>query len=184
MLKKIPKILKVTSYCFTALVICLSLFVITLRFLGESTSVFGYSFYYVLTGSMEPEIMAGDMILGESVDSEELQVGDVVTYMGESGDLFGKVITHKIVEIHEDGTLITQGVANSVPDPQIRASQVMSKYVTTIPLAGGLFSIINSKIGFILLIATPLGLLIINEVSNIAKAVKEEKEDKEEHLSE
>ena len=180
MLKLISKILKISSYCLFGLIICLSLFVLTLRFLGESPSVFGYSFYYVLTESMEPEIMAGDMILGKYAAPEDLQVGDIVTYVGESGALADKIITHKIVEIDGD-ILTTKGVANDLADPSIYASQVLSRYVGTIPLAGKLFSVINSKFGFIFLIIMPLVLLIANEISIIVKAFKE---DKEEHLSE
>lgn len=180
MIKLISKIFKIASYCLFGLIICLSLFVLTLRFLGESPSIFGYSFYYVLTESMEPEIMAGEIILGKSTDPEELQVGDIITYTGETGDLKDKIITHKIVEI-EDGAFITQGVANDIPDPPISSSQILSRYVATIPLAGKIFSVINSKFGFIFLIVTPLGLLIVNEISIIVKAFKE---DKEAHTSE
>lgn len=180
MIKLISKIFKVCSYCLFGLIICLSLFVLVLRFLGESPSVFGYCFYYVLTESMEPEIHAGDMILGKRVDTDELSVGDVVTYLGDTGSMKDKIITHKIVEI-EDDIFTTKGVANDIPDPPIYGSQILSKYVLTIPVAGKLFSVINSKVGFVFLIATPLVLLIVNEISIIVKAFKE---DKEEHLSE
>lgn len=180
MLKLISKILKVASYCLFGLIICLSLFVVTLRFLGESPSIFGYSFYYVLTESMEPEIMAGEMIIGKSIDPEDLKVGDIITYIGETDSLKDKIITHKIVEIDDD-IFTTQGVANDFPDPPISSSRILSQYVTTIPLAGKIFSIINSRYGFIFLIVTPLCVLIVNEISTIVKAFKE---DKEEHLSE
>ena len=180
MIKLISKIYKIVSYCLVGVVICLSLFVLTLRFLGESPSIFGYSFYYVLTESMEPEIMAGEIILCRSADPESLQVGDVITYMGETDILKGKIITHKIVEIDGD-IFTTQGVANDAPDPQIRSSQILARYVATIPLAGKLFSVINSRFGFIFLIVTPLCILIVNEISIIVKAFKE---DKEAHLGE
>ena len=180
MIKRISKTLKIASYCLFGLVICLSMFVLTMRFLGESPSIFGYSFYYVLTESMEPEIMAGDLILCESADPKELKVGDVVTYIGKTGTMRDKIITHKIIEINGD-VFTTQGVANDVPDPNISSSQILSRYVVTVPLAGKLFSLINSKLGFLFLIVTPLGVLIVNEISIIVKAFKE---DKEEHLSE
>ncbi len=180
MIKVISKVLKIGSYCLFGLIIGMSLFVLTLRFLGESPSIFGYSFYYVLTQSMEPEIMAGEMILGKATDPEDLEVGDVITYIGQSGSLKDKIITHKIVEINGD-EITTQGVANDVADPPISPDQVLSRYVTKIPYAGMLFSVINSKFGFIFLIVTPLCFLIVNEVSIIVKAFKEEKE---EHLSE
>lgn len=180
MIKLISKIIKICSYCLFGLIICLSLFVLTLRFLGESPSVFGYSFYYVLTESMEPEIMAGDMILGKSVASEDLKVGDIVTYQGLEGSVRDKIITHKIVEIDDD-IIVTQGVANDVADPPIKASQILSRYVVTIPFAGDIFSVINSKFGFIFLIVIPLAFLIVNEITIIVKAFKE---DKEEHSNE
>lgn len=180
MLKQISKILKIASYCMLGLIVCLSLFVLTLRFLGETPSIFGYSFYYVLTESMEPEIMAGEMILCKATDPEDLKVGDTITYVGETGDLNNKVITHKIIDIKGD-RFITQGVANDIPDPAIRSSQILSRYVATVPLAGTLFSVINSKYGFMFLIVTPLVVLIFNEITSIVKAIRE---DKEEHLSE
>ena len=180
MLKLISKILKISSYCVFGLIICLSVFVLTLRFLGDSPSVFGYSFYYVLTESMEPEINSGDMILGKYTEPENLRVGDIVTYVGDTGTFKDKIITHQIIEIDGD-IVVTKGVANEDPDPAIYSSQILSKFVATIPVAGDIFSVINSKLGFIFLIVTPLGLLIVNEVSIIVKACKE---DKEEHLSE
>lgn len=179
-MKLLSRILKIASYCLLGVIICMSLLVLVLRFMDKSPSIFGYSFYYVLTESMEPEIMPGEIILGKSVDADELRVGDVVTYTGESGELAGKIITHKIVKV-EGSTITTQGVANDIPDPPIHAEQIMSRYVTTIPFAGTLFSIINSKLGFVFLIVLPLGLLIANEISIIVKACKK---DKEEHLSE
>ena len=180
MIKLISKIFKILSYCVFAAVICISIFVLALRFMGESPSVFGYSCYYVLTESMEPEIMAGDMILGKTVTEAELMVGDIITYYGETGSLEDKIITHKIVEI-KDGLITTKGTANELPDPPIVGTQVISRYVMTVPYAGKIFSLINSKLGFVFLIVTPLCLLIINEISIIVKAFKEEKE---EHLSE
>jgi signal peptidase len=180
MIKLILKIFKIASYCLFGLIICLSVFVVTLRFMGDSPSVFGYSCYYVLTQSMEPEIMAGDMILGKKSKPEDLKVGDIITYIGDTGSFHDKIITHKIVEINGD-IFTTQGVANDIADPAIYSSQILSRYVATIPFAGKVFSVINSKLGFVFLIITPLALLIINEVSIIVKAFKEEKE---EHLSE
>jgi signal peptidase len=129
---------------------------------------------------MEPEIDAGEMILGKRIEPCELQIGDVITYVGETGELRDKVITHKIVEINGD-TFVTKGVANDLTDPPIHSDQILSKYVVTIPLAGDVFSIINSKYGFVFFIALPLVLLIVNEISIIVKACRE---DKEEHLSE
>lgn len=180
MKKLISKITKILSYCLFGLIISLSVFTLTLKFLGEAPNIFGYNFYYVLTQSMEPEISAGEIIIGQKVEPESLRVGDIVTYKGESGSVKNKIITHKIIDIN-DGMFTTQGVANDIPDPPIYSTQIISKYVASVPLAGKIFTVINTEYGFIFLIVTPLVLLIINEISTIVKAFKE---NKEEHLSE
>ncbi len=171
MIKLISKILKIASYCLFAVIICLSVFVVASRFLDKSPSIFGYSFYYVLTESMEPEIMAGEIILGKETSPEELKIGDIVTYVGSTGELNGKIITHEIISI-EDGIVTTQGVANDQPDPPIYTSQILSRYVVTIPFAGKIFSVINSRYGFLFLVLIPLTLLIVNEISIIVKALR------------
>lgn len=176
MRKLISKILKVSSYCLFGLIVCLSLFMLTLKFIGEAPSILGYNFYYVLTESMEPEINAGEMIIGQKTEPADLKIGDVITYKGEVGAVKDKIITHKIVEINDD-IFITKGIANEIADPPINSSQIMSKYVGTVPVVGEIFSIINTKYGFIFLIVTPLLLLILNEISIIVKAFKENKEE-------
>ena len=50
---------------------------------GKAPTFFGYSILRVSTGSMEPELMIGDVILGKSVDNpNDLKVGDIITYQG------------------------------------------------------------------------------------------------------
>lgn len=64
---------------------------------GKTPSLFGYSVLRVSTGSMQPELMIGDVILGKSVDNPTaLKVGDIITYRG-SGQTEGLLVTHKVV---------------------------------------------------------------------------------------
>ena len=86
---------------------------------GKTPSLFGYSVLRVSTGSMQPELMIGDVILGKSVDDPTaLKVGDIITYRG-SGQTEGLLVTHKVVVAPyktADGTykLQTKGIANDV----------------------------------------------------------------------
>lgn len=88
---------------------------------GKTPSLFGYSVLRVSTGSMQPELMIGDVILGKSVDNPTaLKVGDIITYRG-SGQTEGLLVTHKVVVAPyktADGTykLQTKGIANDAPD--------------------------------------------------------------------
>ena len=83
---------------------------------GKTPSLFGYSVLRVSTGSMQPELMIGDVILGKCVDDPTaLKVGDIITYRG-SGQTEGLLVTHKVVVAPyktADGTykLQTKGIA-------------------------------------------------------------------------
>ena len=175
---------KIFNICSTVLFVLLMLTTITLvamKFMGESYSFFGYNAYYVLTGSMEPEIMAGDVIFSKSVDDvSELKVGDVITYNGEVGAVKGKSVTHKIIEIRdENGKLIfvTQGVANPAADPPITSEQIVSKMVCKSGLLGEVVSLVNNKYGFLVIIILPLAVFLTSEVITLVKTYKECKEE-------
>lgn len=170
----------------SSILFCL-LFVVTtffacMKFLGEDTSFFGYNMYYILTGSMEPDLSAGDIIIGEKVDPAELKVGDVITYKGESGEVKDKVITHEIVDITKnDGEVrfITKGRANNVEDPPVSKNQIMSKMTVKVPFLGKAFSVINSKWGFFIIIIAPLAVLFISEVVSLIKVIRTRKEEQD-----
>ena len=90
----------------------------------EIPGVLGFRPVIVLSGSMEPAIQTGDMILLHKADSSQLKEGDVICYL-----VSGKAITHRIVEITtgEDGQTryITQGDANNTADQQaVTADQI------------------------------------------------------------
>ena len=69
--------------CWTLVVILVFTLVIsfTSRINGSTPSVFGYSIFRVSSGSMEPELMVGDIILDKEVENpEDLKVGDDTIY--------------------------------------------------------------------------------------------------------
>ena len=175
---------KIFKVCSTALFILLMIITITLvvmRFMGESYSFLGYNAYYVLTGSMEPEIMAGDVIFSKKVDdASKLKVGDVITYNGKVGMVKDKSITHKIIEMREENgelVFVTQGVANPAADPPISSEQIVSKMVFKSSLLGNVVSVVNSKTGFLMIIILPLAVFLASEVVSLVRTYKECKEE-------
>ncbi|MGN0441484.1 MAG: signal peptidase I [Acutalibacteraceae bacterium] len=141
-LKKISNVLLVVVIFILAGVIALT--VIT-RITGNTPTLFGYSIFRVTTGSMEPELMIGDVILTKEIDDvNSLQVGDVITYQGTVGEYTNMMITHKIVKApYEDNGntyVITKGVANDVEDQPVEASHIISKFVCKIPFLDLLYS--------------------------------------------
>ncbi len=176
----IKKTFRVISAVLFAVLFLVTTFFVVLKFMGGNQTMFGYNIYYVVTGSMEPKYSTGDILLGKSVDTEQLVVGDVVTYLGADGQISGKMITHQIVEIQENqGTrqFITKGLANAVADPPVAPQQIQSKILFKIPLLGKIFALANHKWGFFVLFVLPLICLLVNEVVSLVQVCKKEKEE-------
>ena len=86
--------------------------------------------FQVASGSMEPFYKVGDIIVVKK--SSKLEVGDDVTYLGKSGNLAGLTITHRIINVKEDGNnkiYTTKGTANEYEDPEIKDSDIYGKVV-------------------------------------------------------
>ncbi len=135
---------------------------------GKAPTFFGYSILRVSTGSMEPELMIGDVILGKSVDNpNDLKVGDIITYQG-SGQTEGLLVTHKVITAPhktEDGTykLQTKGVANDAPDPEISTDDVRYIMVCKLGFIDTLYNIFLSPWGLLIFIAVLL-LIFVDEI--------------------
>lgn len=104
-------------------------------------SVFGYRYYDVLTGSMEPNYSVGDLIFVKITPAEEIQVGDPVTF--NPGSTEDSYLTHRVIEKIENyqGTGVTcfrtQGDANDSPDPfVIDESRMIGVVKFSIPFLG------------------------------------------------
>lgn len=124
------------------------------RITGNTPNFGGYMIFRVSTGSMEPELNVGDVILSKEVESiTDLKVGDVITYMGAEGSYADKLITHEIVTApyEENGAyyLVTQGIANPEADPVVSENQVVGIMVTKIPFLGAIYSFFLTPWGLI-----------------------------------
>ena len=82
---------------------------------------FGYTYFQILTGSMENHIKIDDVVIVHITD--KVKEGDVISY--KSGN---SIVTHRIVEEKEDG-YITKGDNNNVDDGLIEKDKVIGKVV-------------------------------------------------------
>ena len=74
--------------------------------------ILGYLTYNVVSGSMEPELPVGCLVLVKKTTSEEVKEGDIIVF--HRGD---SVVTHRVIEIQkEERQFITKGDANEVRD--------------------------------------------------------------------
>ncbi len=166
-------LLSALSFALVALEIILILFVVVSKIGGQTPSVFGYQAFQIISPSMEPEIMVGDMIISRVYHGGELAAGDVVTYIGREGDLRAKRVTHKVIAVEGD-KVITQGVANPGPDPQITKNDIIGVMVYKTVILDNIYRVISSTAGFILLLVLPLVAMILGEVRDLVKLIRKE----------
>ncbi|MDQ1571100.1 MAG: signal peptidase [Actinomycetota bacterium] len=106
--------------------------------------VLPYRIYVVHTGSMDPTIPSTSAVI---VRTGEYRIGQPVSFVEQ-----GEVITHRLVRIHSDGTIDTQGDANATIDPW---------HVSKSAIIGGVVAA-PAHLGYwLVFLRNPLGLLSI-----------------------
>lgn len=141
---------------------------------GNSPSIFGLSLYRVSSGSMEPELKVSDVILAQSCDGGEVKDGDIVTYLATSGELSGKLITHRVIKepYQENGDtyIVTKGDANEKSDDPVKTSQIQGKMLFKIGVLKYLFDFFVTPWGLLAIIALVI-LAFSNEIVVLVKAI-------------
>ncbi len=125
--------------------------------------LFGYQADVITGGSMQPAIHLGSLTVSQPVATDDLQIGDIITFRREGASVD---VTHRIVAIDQvDGkrAFTTKGDANDSPDPTaITFSRQVNKVVFTAPYAGYAIAFVHSPRGMAVLILLPLiGLAIL-----------------------
>lgn len=174
------KILNIFLTVILILLVVLIAFIMFMRISGKTPNIAGYMVFRVSTGSMEPDLMVGDVILSKSVDNpEDLKIGDVVTYQGIVGNYKDKLITHEIVQepYYDNGTcyVVTQGIANYESDPPVPTENIVGIMVTKIPFINNVYSFFITPWGLLTAILLIL-LAFSGEFYNIYK-MSRQKED-------
>jgi signal peptidase len=123
------------------------------------------SSYVVTSGSMEPAIDVGAVILVERVDTATLGTGDVITFRR---DRTARPVTHRVISVQDQGndrSFLTKGDANEEPDREpIPASAVVGKVALVVPLIGYVVTYAQTDMGVILLVVLPGVALLSSEL--------------------
>lgn len=129
------------------------------RLNGGEPTIAGHRICIVLSGSMEPALKVGSIVVVQPLAAEEVQPGDIITYRGASGS---SLTTHRVDHLDTaDGLFFyTKGDANSVLDPApVPAGRLVGRVIFTLPYAGYLVAYTRSREGLLALSA--LAALII-----------------------
>lgn len=163
--------------CVAALIcsVALLVFALFMRNSEQKTGIGGYGLFEVVSGSMEPEIKAGDVIIGKRVNSVSELTAD-----GSMNIIFeydGKTVIHKLIAI--DGTtLTTHGVANPEgANETIDFSRVVAVQKARLPSLGYVLDFVREPYGYIIIVALPLIGVIGYETRKIVNTLKSDKAD-------
>jgi signal peptidase len=139
--------------------------------LASNTNLLGgYKSYLVQSGSMEPTIMTGDIVVVHS--QPQYFINDSVTFFGSDG----RIVTHRIIGSSKEGEKIifaTKGDANRSVDSDVATpDKIIGKVIFIIPKLGYFVAFSKSLPGLIILIFVPAFFLILDELSKLKTDAK------------
>ena len=129
---------------------------------NEVPSFFGWKPFIVLSGTMETQIMTGDVAVVKKIDANELKENDIIAFKDDDNI----VITHRIIEIIKDENgntkYKTKGDNNNDEDDGfVRPEQIEGIYKFRIGKLGNLALFIQTPVGMVVCISIPLLLLLL-----------------------
>jgi signal peptidase len=130
---------------------------------------FGWRVDAVFSGSMEPEIKVGSVVVTRPVESETIKLGDIITFDSPTAEI---PTTHRVVFVEEGSELCfqTKGDANEESDPfTVPARDVVGKVCFHVPYFGYLSQFVKTPLGFILLLCVPAVIAIVMEARNVRR---------------
>ncbi len=137
------------------------------QFLFKGSLPLPVSFYLVQSGSMEPSINTGDLVVVKSQPAYKDR--EVITFY----DADHRVVTHRVIDIKEINNtqaFITKGDANEAPDTNaVTQDQVVGKVVMVLPKMGFVVSFAKTRYGALLLIIVPAVIIIYDEFRKMTK---------------
>lgn len=140
----IKKIFRIIGKILIWLMIIFTVIIFIRAFIYKKYDVFGYRFFIIMSGSMEPTINTTDVVITKE-QTDNFQNGDIIAFQNSKA-----VTVHRIVDISKEDEVVlyqTKGDNNNTVDSKkVKQSEVKGKVVYTIPKIGNAILFINSHI--------------------------------------
>lgn len=150
-----------------------------------------YRMFRVVTGSMEPTMSVGTLLVAKSADIADIGINDIVCFRTYDSQIYGSVVTHRVVDIVQDagGILLqTKGDANPIADVYyVSQENLIGKVIWFTGESSVLtsaFSFLSNKFVFLGCIVFPCLLIAGLVLQNCVKNIRAELEREEEQQSE
>ena len=179
LLKK-KTLLEILIDTFLFLIVITALIIVTLSILiivkktlypHKIPDIMGIKPFIVLTGSMEPNIKTGDLVLVKEVNIEQLKEGDIIAFRHIEEDV---VLIHRIVgrETEEEIILRTKGDNNQTEDKlKVNCENIEGIYIMRFEKIGEIAMFMRSHEGVVISI---LAIISIFFLWQLRKSLKRE----------
>ena len=163
---------KIWSIISTALVV----FMVFCAVFLMGSRILGYQCYTVISGSMEPKYMVGDLLYVKEVDLNSIKVGDDITFVLNE-DLV--VATHRVVRVDaENQRFYTKGISNEVEDSEpVHFNNVIGVPKFSIPKLGYVSDFVQNPPGMYITIGVGIILILAVFLPDMIGKKKKEDED-------
>lgn len=109
--------------------------VLSVAIIWFSLGLFTFKPVVIYSGSMNPDIDVGDVVVVAETSPEKIKTGDVIEYRTEGGNIVHRVV--EIMETESGRVFVTKGDANDSPDSEpVLGANVAGKVIFTIPKVG------------------------------------------------
>lgn len=179
---------------FTTLVLLVAvvgcLFVVLQSISQGYVRFFGHSLFRVVTGSMEPTIPIGSILVAQETPIEEIAVDDFVCFRSTNPGSGGMIVTHRVVGVYDtpDGVrcLRTKGDGNlSVDVNPVTEGYLIGRVIWHTgdgSTMAGIIQFITGEYGFLACIILPVLLIAVWIFRDAAKNLRKEIRQVEEAL--
>lgn len=165
------KLKNILSWSFVVLSVALAIFVLFLvvdaKRNDRPVEIFGRQLYFVITGSMEPDIKTNGVVAVQNIGYDSASVGDIVAFRSDL--MGGQTAIHRVIEISDEG-LVTKGDNNDWPDgghvtadnylgEVVYKTNFTASFITGIKQPGGVYRLILVPLLVIILIIVAYKLL-------------------------
>lgn len=183
----------VTVMLILAVMLCL--FVVVQLLSNGYVNIGGFMMFRVVTGSMEPTMSVGSLLVAQETDISAIAVNDIVCFRTQEAPIQGSFVTHRVISIlaGADGSVLlqTQGDANLAADNYfVNAQDLVGKVIWHTgddSMLASVFSFFSNKVGFLGFIVFPcllLAAIVLRGCVNNIRAELEEAKRREEQTEE
>lgn len=164
----------ITAISCIIFALCIVIIIQKIVFPDRIPNLFGIKPFIVLTDSMKPEIVSGDLAMIKNVKVKSLKEGDIIAFRNTEDD---SVTLHRITEVKKDNNIIsfrTKGDNNNSEDKRdVKLENIEGIYFNRIKYLGKISMFIRSPEGILLFLLVIFLIFLIIQFIKIKIQKKE-----------